>query len=211
MRLQPQKQAPTQQKPASNTPDEPPRLIRDILPPHPRRPLDPAGQEQLFLRRRTQPAATGNPKNDFPYFSHRNFLLPGSFFFRKTSLTNRLDGWAESSNLSSRPPATRTAPTRKIPKLIDVPRPLFELGKTIATPAALEAMQAADINPSDLLKRHVTGDYGDICDEDGGLNDIAIKEGTRILSVYKVTDELTIWIITEADRSSTCMLLPDEY
>jgi hypothetical protein len=55
------------------------------------------------------------------------------------------------------------------------------------------------------------GDYGDICDEDDGLNDIAIKEGRRILSVYKVTDELTIWIITEADRSSTCMLLPDEY
>ncbi|MFM2013493.1 MAG: hypothetical protein RLZZ396_2277 [Planctomycetota bacterium] len=95
--------------------------------------------------------------------------------------------------------------------MIDAPRPLFELGKTIATPAALEAMQEAGVNPSELLKRHVTGDYGDICDEDDGLNDIAIKEGTRILSVYKVTNELTIWIITEADRSSTCMLLPDEY
>jgi hypothetical protein len=59
--------------------------------------------------------------------------------------------------------------------------------------------------------RHITFDYGDICDEDDGINDIAIKEGTRILSVYKVTDELTIWIITEADRSSTCVLLPDEY
>ena len=95
--------------------------------------------------------------------------------------------------------------------MIDVPRPLFELGKTVATPAALEAMQEAGVNPSELLKRHVTGDYGDICDEDDGLNDIAIKEGTRILSVYRVTDELTIWIITEADRSSTCVLLPDEY
>ncbi len=95
--------------------------------------------------------------------------------------------------------------------MIDVPRPLFELGKTVATPAALEAMQDVDINPSELLKRHVTGDFGDICDEDEGLNDTAIKEGTRILSVYKVTNQLTIWIITEADRSSTCILLPDGY
>jgi hypothetical protein len=95
--------------------------------------------------------------------------------------------------------------------MIDVPRPLFELGKTIATPAALEAMQEAEVNPSDLLKRHVTGDFDDICDEDDGLNDIAIKEGTRILSVYKLTNQLTIWIITEADRSSTCLLLQDEY
>jgi hypothetical protein len=78
-------------------------------------------------------------------------------------------------------------------------------------PAALEAMQDAEVNPSDLLTRHVTGDYGDICDEDDGLNDIAIKEGTQILSVYKLTNQLTIWIITKADRSSTCLLLPDEY
>jgi hypothetical protein len=72
-------------------------------------------------------------------------------------------------------------------------------------------MQEGGVHPSDLLKRQVTGDFGDICDEDDALKDIAIKEGTRILSVYKVTDELTIWIVTEADRSSTCMLLFDEY
>ncbi|MFM2013494.1 MAG: hypothetical protein RLZZ396_2278 [Planctomycetota bacterium] len=113
MQLQPQKHAPTQQKTASNTPDQPPKQIRDILPPRPRRPFDPAGQEQLFLRRRTQPAATGNPKNDFPYFSHKNFLLPGSFFFRKTTLASRLDGWAESSNLWSRPTAIQTAPHKE--------------------------------------------------------------------------------------------------
>jgi hypothetical protein len=95
--------------------------------------------------------------------------------------------------------------------MIDTPRPLFELGKTVATPGAMEAMQEAGVNPGELLTRHVTGDYGDVCEEDGGLNDEAIKEGTRILSVYKVTDELTIWVITEADRSSTCLLLPDEY
>jgi hypothetical protein len=61
--------------------------------------------------------------------------------------------------------------------MIDVPRPLFELGKTIATPAALEATQAAGVNPSDLLKRHVTGDFGDVCDEDDGLNDTRSKRG----------------------------------
>ncbi len=51
------------------------------------------------------------------------------------------------------------------------------------------------------------GDYGDIHEEHDGLNNIAIKEGTRILSAYKVTDGLTIWIITEADRSLTYMML----
>jgi hypothetical protein len=49
----------------------------------------------------------------------------------------------------------------------------------LPTKLALEAMQEAEVNPSDLLKRHVNGDYGDICDEDDGLNDTAIKEGTR--------------------------------
>jgi hypothetical protein len=73
------------------------------------------------------------------------------------------------------------------------PDPLFELGKTIATPAALEATQAAGVNPSDLLKRHVTGDYGDICDEDDGLNDIAIKaRDTNPLGLqsYRRADDL---------------------
>jgi hypothetical protein len=64
-------------------------------------------------------------------------------------------------------------------------------------------------NPGELLKRHVTGDWGDVCEEDEGLNDEAIDDGTRILSVYKINGELTIWVITEADRSSMCLLLPE--
>ncbi len=95
--------------------------------------------------------------------------------------------------------------------MIDVPRPKFAIGKTVATPGAMAAMEEAGVNPGELLTRHVTGDWGDVCEEDGGLNDEAIDDGTRILSVYKINDELTIWVITEADRSSTCLLLPEEY
>ena len=71
-------------------------------------------------------------------------------------------------------------------------------------------MEDAGVNPAELLKRHVTGDWGDVCEEDEGLNDEAIDDGTRILSVYKINSELTIWVSTEADRSSTCLLLPEE-
>lgn len=95
--------------------------------------------------------------------------------------------------------------------MIDVPRPLFPLGQVVGTPGAVEALQEIGTSPGELLDRHVTGDFGDICEEDLGLNEAAIQDGARIFSVYKVTDDLTIWIITEADRSSTCLMLPEEY
>jgi len=95
--------------------------------------------------------------------------------------------------------------------MIDVPRPLFPLGRVVGTPGAVEALQEIGTDPSELLDRHVTGDFGDICEQDLGLNEAAIQDGSRIFSVYKVTGDLTIWIITEADRSSTCLMLPEEY
>lgn len=63
---------------------------------------------------------------------------------------------------------------------------------------------------AELLARHATGDWGDIAEGDKGINEQAIKDGSRIMSVYKLEDT-TLWIITEADRSTTTVLLPSEY
>lgn len=93
--------------------------------------------------------------------------------------------------------------------MIKVSTPLFTLGQTVATPAAMEVMKTNGITPADLLDRHVLGDWGDVCDEDKGLNDDAVQHGDRILSSYTV-GKSKLWVITEADRSSTCILLPSE-
>jgi hypothetical protein len=89
--------------------------------------------------------------------------------------------------------------------------PRFPLGEIVATPAALAALDRARKAPSEFLSRHASGDWGDVCCEDGQANERAVNDGTRILSVYQLTLVVTVWIITEADRSSTCLLLPDDY
>lgn len=89
---------------------------------------------------------------------------------------------------------------------------LFPLGRLVATPAALAALTANGQNPAELLARHQTGDYGCVCDEDKRLNDEAVRDGSRVFSAYLLNDGVTkLWCITEADRSSTCLLTPDEY
>ena len=90
-------------------------------------------------------------------------------------------------------------------------RVLFPLGQTVATPGALEALQRAGDSPAKFLDRHVTGDWGDCGKEDAALNDLAVKDGSRVFSVYHTADGTKLWVITEADRSSTCILLPEEY
>ena len=100
--------------------------------------------------------------------------------------------------------------------MVDFVRPRFRLGQTVATPAALEAIQQAGDSPAEFLDRHVTGDWGDLCDEDRDLNDAAVECGSRILSAYHTTCGTKIWIITEAAdddgrREATTILLPDEY
>lgn len=88
---------------------------------------------------------------------------------------------------------------------------LFELGRVVATPRALEALTEAQIAPSELLRRHQSGDWGDdVPPADARENEVSVREGFRVLSSY-VADGERIWIITEADRSSTCLLLPAEY
>jgi hypothetical protein len=87
----------------------------------------------------------------------------------------------------------------------------FTLGKLVATPGALEALATSGENAAKYISRHVAGDFGDIDQEDKRLNDEAIEQGERILSAYVLKTDERIWIITEADRSSTCILLPSEY
>ena len=86
----------------------------------------------------------------------------------------------------------------------------FPLGHLVATPGALELLDRMAVNASDLLQRHQRGDWGNVPPEDAEENELSVVNGFRILSSYPVgTDR--IWIITEADRSSTTLLLPEEY
>lgn len=89
--------------------------------------------------------------------------------------------------------------------------PKFPLGQTVATPGALEAFRKSNETPLPYLVRHATGDWGKLCDEDRQLNDDAVGDGTRLLSSYSLRSGEIVWIITEADRSATTVLLPSEY
>ncbi len=84
----------------------------------------------------------------------------------------------------------------------------FQLGMVCATPGALLDFGPALI--AELLCRHAAGDWGDIDARDRKENELAVREGLRIFSAYD-TPQGRLWIITEADRSSTCILLPEEY
>ncbi|OOG51180.1 hypothetical protein B0E49_16280 [Polaromonas sp. C04] len=104
---------------------------------------------------------------------------------------------------------------------------MFLLGRIVATPGALELLRRTATIPEVLLMRHVTGDWGDIGAEDAQENDLSLQAGFRLMSVYKlplvaavVADmdqsctgpvQHPIWLITEADRSATTFLLPEEY
>ena len=88
---------------------------------------------------------------------------------------------------------------------------LFPLGQVLATPGALELLQTYQLSPLSFIQRHVVGDWGDICVEDRQANADALQYGYRLMSVYAITPSDKLWIITEADRSSTTLLLPEEY
>lgn len=89
--------------------------------------------------------------------------------------------------------------------------PLFPLGQVVATPGALLAFARAQEVPTPYLARHVTGDWGDLDDHDRAENQFSLTRHLRLMSAYTLADGTRIWIITEADRSSTTVLLPDEY
>ncbi len=88
--------------------------------------------------------------------------------------------------------------------------PLFTPGQIVSTPAALAACEANSVDPTSLINRHINGDWGKLSKDDVKANVQAIIYGARILSKYQVGDEW-LYCITEADRSSTCLLLTSEY
>jgi hypothetical protein len=95
-------------------------------------------------------------------------------------------------------------------------QPKFLLGRVVATPDAIEALQKAGQTPIEFLKRHVQGDWGDVCHEDLQANDDALIDGSRLLSAFRTTLGEKLWIITEAvddsgNRATTTILLPEEY
>jgi len=85
----------------------------------------------------------------------------------------------------------------------------FPLGRLVATPHALETLNADDVRTA--IGRHAAGDWGDLCEEDLEANRFALDEGLRVLSAYEDRAGVKFWIITEADRSATTVLLPDDY
>ena len=87
----------------------------------------------------------------------------------------------------------------------------FALGQTFITPGAEEALQIAGQTATEFLRRHMSGDWGDLSDEDVKENELSLKKGFRLLSAYQTEKGQKLWIITEADRSTTTILLPSEY
>jgi hypothetical protein len=84
------------------------------------------------------------------------------------------------------------------------------LGRVVATPEALKLLMEAGGHPFDYLARHATGDWGELCAFDRRQNEIALSDGYRVFSSYDMPAG-RVWIITEADRSITTILLPEEY
>jgi hypothetical protein len=85
----------------------------------------------------------------------------------------------------------------------------FRLGRLYFTRAAMAQVAQEDMMAA--VNRHSKGDWGDLCDEDNDANEQALRYGGRILSAYKDGKGIKFWIITEADRTSTTVLLPDDY
>jgi hypothetical protein len=85
----------------------------------------------------------------------------------------------------------------------------FCAGQLVITPGALECVPCEDVVKA--LRRHVSGDWGDVCPEDREENDRSVREGGRLLSAYVTGPGTKFWLITEGDRSVTTVLLPDEY
>lgn len=89
------------------------------------------------------------------------------------------------------------------------PESKFELGQTAITPNAMSTIHTEDIVSS--LSRPMRGDWGDVTEDDRAENDLSLKEGFRLFSVYHDGEGKKFWVITESDRSSTCVLLPEDY
>tara|TARA_R110002111_G_scaffold262878_1_gene342616 strand:+ start:4829 stop:5110 length:282 start_codon:yes stop_codon:yes gene_type:complete len=85
----------------------------------------------------------------------------------------------------------------------------FSAGQFVATPNVL--LQIPDYEVQRALSRHLAGDWGDCCPEDAEANTAALQTGDRLFSVYHTADGIKFWIITEADRAATTVLMPEDY
>ena len=85
----------------------------------------------------------------------------------------------------------------------------FNPGRMLITASAQRTLAGPDVAAA--VVRHLAGDWGDVCDEDREENELSLKEGFRLFSVYHAADGTKFWIITEADRSATTVLLPEDY
>lgn len=93
--------------------------------------------------------------------------------------------------------------------LTSLTEPKFSLGQLVATRNAANCLSTSDV--SEALRRHASGDWGDLTDDDRAENELSLIEGFRLLSSYVSSTGVKFWIITEADRSSTTVLLPEDY
>ena len=89
--------------------------------------------------------------------------------------------------------------------------PKFSLGQVVVTPGFLEAMHKTGDKIVPFLLRHVQADWGELDEHDRKENEFSLQKGLRLLSAYKLPDGTKFWVITEADRSATTFLLPEEY
>jgi len=87
----------------------------------------------------------------------------------------------------------------------------LKLGQIVATLGAVKAMEEANQTDLEFLMRHASGDWGEVGSEDWQENELSVRKGFRVLSAYTLSTGKKIWIITEADRSATTILLPEEY
>lgn len=90
-------------------------------------------------------------------------------------------------------------------------KPLFHPGKLLITPAAIGVLRAHGIPAISLVLRHICGDWGNISSDDWKQNDLSVPAGLRLLSCYRLSGSLTVWAMTEWNRSYTTIFLPDEY
>ncbi|MFM0174620.1 hypothetical protein PQR33_35395 [Paraburkholderia sediminicola] len=89
--------------------------------------------------------------------------------------------------------------------------PRFPMGRPAITPAAEAALNAVGIHPVRLLARHIHGDWGELPAEDLAANELALLSGRRLLSSYAIPGGTKVWLVTQADRSVTTILLPEDY
>lgn len=101
--------------------------------------------------------------------------------------------------------------------MIDVNKPKFSLGQVLITPEALSELEKANQSPWQFIALHSQAEWGsELCEEDRALNDEALVDGSRLLSAYKLTTGVKIWIISEAEddcgkRAATTLILPSQY